>query len=270
MVSWKSLLPKSTLPPAEAVPVAAAAGEGSALALGFAFAAGDGENFGSVDVDHAGVDAYDGFRLFVAEAAGADAVPAAATSADVLVLGFVSELSDAADDDGVNAQQFSELCSGIWIGAIAIREILLGEDFVHGFAIDDGIGSVLDQIAHQEIGDALADVHLGAKSGGADGGKIEIEYRDALFAALRCRRCACGRCRCSCVGRGCLGFRVGNEKTADHQCEPQNLFHGEPPIAELSEEYGKTEKECENLTDTLRQVSTLARACPLSNALKSW
>jgi hypothetical protein len=40
------------------------------------------------------------------------------------------------------------------------------------------------------------------------------------------------------------------------------------PVAELSEEYGKTDHQWQNLTDTLWQVSTMARNCPTRIASK--
>ena len=72
---------------------------------GLADALGHGHNLAGVHVDDAGVDADVGLGVGMADAAEAKAAPVAAAAAEVGLLGLIAELGDAADDDGVHAQQ---------------------------------------------------------------------------------------------------------------------------------------------------------------------
>ena len=166
MVCWKSLEPKSALPPPEAMPVAAAAQHRGAGAGRLAGAVGYGHDLAGIDVDDAGGDGHVGLGVGVAEAAEAEAAPVAAATAKVGLLGLIAELGDAAHDDGVHAQQLADLGGAGGIGAIGVGEVLLGHDLVQGLALDDGVGAVLHQAGHQQVGDAFADVHVGAEHGG--------------------------------------------------------------------------------------------------------
>ena len=148
---------------APSVPVASAAKEGSVFTRGFALAIGDAENFGGVDVHDTRVHGDDGFALLVAKSANAETAEATTTTADFGVLILVSELRDAADDDGIHAEEFAELGGGIGIGTVAVGEVLFGQDFVHGFALDDGIRAVLDEMLYQQVGDAFPHVNVRAK-----------------------------------------------------------------------------------------------------------
>src|SRR5690242_14666378 len=165
------------------MPVTSAAQQRRALTGRFTFAVGNAHNLGGIDVNQARIDHHDGLALLVAEAANAEAAPSAASAADVGVLVVVAELRHAADNDGVNAQQAADLGGRVRIGAIAVGEVLFGEDLVHRLALDDGVRAVLHQVAHEQIGDALADIDIGAENSGAaalDGGEIEVEDGDAL------------------------------------------------------------------------------------------
>src|SRR4029077_10997919 len=94
--------------------------------------------------------------LLVAEATDSVSAPATASAADVGVLGVVTELGDAAHDDGVNSQQLAQLGRRGGVRSVTVREILFGQNLVHSFAIDHRVGAVLHQILHSEIGNALA------------------------------------------------------------------------------------------------------------------
>ena len=101
------------------------------------------------------------------------------------LLGLIAELGDAADDDGVHAEQLAELGGAGGIGAIGVGEVLLGHDLVEGLALDDRVGAVLDQVGDEQVGDALADVDVGAEHGGGGGlhgGVVEVQDRDARAA----------------------------------------------------------------------------------------
>ena len=172
----------------EAMPVAATAEQRRAFPRGFPLTVGNTENLAAIDVHHAGVDGDDGLALFLSEAADAESAETAAGATDIGVLGFVAELRDAANNDGVHSEELPDLGGRGCVGAIAIGEILLGENLVQCFALNDGIGAVLDEIGDQQVGDPLADVHIGAEErggGSLHGGIVEIENGHALFASLR-------------------------------------------------------------------------------------
>ena len=118
----------------------------------------------------------------MSNAAHAIAVPVTAAATKVSLLCFIAELGDAADDDGVNAQQLAEFGGAGGVGAVGVGEILLGHDFIQSLALDDGVGAVLDQVGDQQVGDAPAHVHVVAEHGGGGthhGGVVEVEHGDA-------------------------------------------------------------------------------------------
>src|SRR6202034_3655202 len=152
---------------------------------------GHAKNLGRIDVDDASVNIHDSFAVCVLEAAHAEWADAASVATDTGVLRLISELSDAADDHRVHTENFSDLRGGGRIGTVAIGEILLGHDLVQRVALDYGIGAVLHQILHQQVGDALADVDVISQLRDGrrwDRREVEIEYRDALLAPLSGRR----------------------------------------------------------------------------------
>ena len=89
------------------MPAAAATQQRRALARGFAFAVGHAQDFGGVNVHHAGIHGDDGLGLLMMEAAETESAKAATRAAHAGVLGFAAELRDAAHDDGVHAQQLA-------------------------------------------------------------------------------------------------------------------------------------------------------------------
>jgi len=65
---------------------------------------------------------------------------------------------------------------------------LLVHDFVDGGALEDAVGSVGEKLVDEHVGDALADVLIGAEDGldaGHDGAVAEVEDRDATFFLSR-------------------------------------------------------------------------------------
>jgi hypothetical protein len=161
-----------------------------------------------------------------------------ASAADVGILRLVAELRDAPHDDGVHAQQFSEFRRRGGIGAVAIREILLGQDLIKSLALDDRIGAVLHQVLYEQVRDTLADVDVlteQRRRASLHRAEIEIEDGDALLAPLGLRRRAgrCGRGRCSprrsgCRLRICAG-RSDREKSRQNQRGPQDILHDRSP-----------------------------------------
>ena len=90
--------------------------------------------------------------------AAADTAEPAAADAHALLLG--PELGDRADQQVLHAERLADLGHGgrARIGAIAVREVLLGQDRVEALALDDAEAAVFDQAVDDQIGDALADV----------------------------------------------------------------------------------------------------------------
>jgi len=118
----------------------------------------------------------------VPNAAQTVAAPVSAAAAEVGLLGLVAELRDAAHDDGVNSEQLAQFCGAGGVGAVGVGEVLLRHDFVQSLALNDGEGAVLDQIGHQQVGDALAHIHIGAKQGiggSAHGSIVKVQHCNA-------------------------------------------------------------------------------------------
>src|SRR5581483_1267659 len=173
----------------------------------------DSQNLASINVHDAGIHADNGLGLLASKAAQPESAQSTASAADVGVLGVVAELSDAADNDGVHAQQFADFGGARRIGAVAGGEILFRQNFVQGLALDHGISAVLDEALHQQIGDAFADVNVLPEQGchaAVHGAVVKIEDGDALLA----------------VG--------GMRRQAEHQQHDQQVgefFHDWPPLA---------------------------------------
>ena len=126
----------------------------------------------------------------MSEAAQSESTQGAARAADVGILGLVAELCNAADNDRIHAQHFSDPRSRSWIGTVAIGEVLLSQDLVQGLAFNHRVAAVFDQVIHQKIGNTFTHVHVLSEDG-CDSAMhcsiIKIEYRYALLAAC-CRR----------------------------------------------------------------------------------
>ena len=89
-----------------------------------------------------------------------------------------------ADDDGVDAKELADFGGAGGIGAVAIGEILFGEEFVECGAFNDGILAVFDELFDEHGGDAFADVLVGAEDGGdggLDGAVVEVHDGDAVL-----------------------------------------------------------------------------------------
>src|SRR5438445_5617062 len=93
-------------------------------------------------------------RLVLPEA-DVDALQAAA-----LVLLLAAELGDRTRDDVADAEHLAQLgqLGRARIGAVAVGEVLFGQDGVELLALDDAERAVLDQLVHDLVGHALADV----------------------------------------------------------------------------------------------------------------
>ncbi len=172
---------------AAAAPIAAAPAEHHAGALGLSLAGGDGEDLAGAGVHHAPANGDDGFGFLHAEVAETVLAEAVAPAGNALVAVVATELGDAADDDGVDAEDLADLGGGGGVGAVAIGEILLGEDFVQRLALDDRKRAVGDQTVHQQIGDAFADVLVAAKelrNVALHGGVVEVQNGDAFLRWL--------------------------------------------------------------------------------------
>src|ERR1019366_5220482 len=148
---------------APAMPVPSAAQQRRALAARLTLPGGNHEDLSGVNVDDPGVHCHDRFGLLVANSPDSVSAPVATAAANIGVLGVVTELRHAADDDSVYPEQFAQLRRGVGVGAIAVGEILLGQDLVHGFALDDRVGAILHQVFHGQVRDASADIDIAAE-----------------------------------------------------------------------------------------------------------
>src|SRR5262249_16435686 len=99
------------------------------------------------------------------------------------------ELGNGADDDGIDAQNFADLGCRRRISAIAIGEILLGQDLFDCLALDHAVLAVFYQLLHEEVGDSLAYVLVSSPNRGdrrAHSPVVEVEYSHA-FPRVLCR-----------------------------------------------------------------------------------
>ena len=100
-------------------------------------------------------------------------------------LRFVAELGDGADDDDVNAGQLAEARGGGGIGALELEKFCSAMILSRAWRSIDGVGAVLDQVGDEQVGDALADVDVGAEDGGGVAlhrGVVEVQDGDTGFA----------------------------------------------------------------------------------------
>src|ERR1700676_547532 len=171
---------------ATAVARASTVTEEQAAAGGFAVTCDGGEDFAGGGIHEASGDGDHRFRFFFADArkrAGPAAV-AAAHAADLFVI--ATELGDGAEDDGVHAEDAADFGGAGGIGAVAVVEVLFGNDLVESGALDDSILSVLNEFLNHEVGDAFADVLVGAEDGGhdrADGAVVKVHDGYEPFGA---------------------------------------------------------------------------------------
>ena len=162
-----------------AAPAAAAAAEQQAAARRDALTLGARQDLARARVDDADGQRDGGLSLRRADLAEAEpaAAPAAAADVDVLLLG--AELRDGPDDQELDAEHLAHLGHdlGVGVSAIAVREVLLGQQGVEPLAFDDAVGAVVDQLVHDEIGDALADVPVTLPPS-LDASEVEVQDRD--------------------------------------------------------------------------------------------
>jgi len=149
---------------AESAPTAAAAQQRSARPLGFPLAFSDGEDFSRVDVHNPPVNRDNCFRILPADAAKSELTQSGSHAADIGRLGVVPELGDAADDDRVDAEEFSDLCRRCRVRTVAIGEVLFGQDLVQGLPFDDRVAAILHKIRDQQIGDAPANIDISTEN----------------------------------------------------------------------------------------------------------
>ena len=151
------------------------------------------------------------------DAAETEVPESGADPADAGVLGVVTELRDAADDDRVDAEQLADLGGRRGVGAIAVRKILLRHDFVEGRPLDDRVTAVLHQIVDQQIADALADIDVRPKDcrdAAINRRVVEIDDRDSGSASRR---------RWS-APAGVWASRMRTALTASHNATPTALL----------------------------------------------
>src|SRR5262249_16337556 len=137
-----------------------------ATAFGFAVAGNRSQDFRRAGVNQARGDTTYRFGVAFLHAAQPKLVQAKAAAAHRRALIVTAKLGDGAEDDRVHSQHAPDLGRRGRIGAVAVREVLLGQNFVQLFAFDDAVLPVLDQFLHQEIGHAFAHVLVGAPDGG--------------------------------------------------------------------------------------------------------
>src|SRR5580704_12456267 len=213
---------------ATAASSATCAKERGAAAGGFTGAGDCRNDFAGVDVDHTGGNGNDRFRIFGADAAEA-VFRAEPAGADVGVLVVAAKLGDAADDDGVHAEELADFGGAGGIGAVAVGEILFGEELVESCALNDGVLAVFDELLDEHGGDALADVLVGAEDGGdggLDGAVVEVHDGDAMLGG------GCGGWRCRGRLGACCGLKCKNERGAcdDAHNDRQNEIRAENTI----------------------------------------
>src|SRR5688500_4744190 len=136
---------------AVAAETALAEAETAAL-LGDALALGREEDFARGRVHEARRHRHLGLGLAQTDA---DALDAAA-----LLLVLTAELGDGARDDVLDAEDLAQLreLGRARIGAVALREVLLGQDGVELLALDDAERALFEELVHDLVGHALADV----------------------------------------------------------------------------------------------------------------
>src|SRR4029077_7438414 len=114
----------------------------------------------------------------MAKATDPKTAKASTAATDVRIRGFVPKLGDAAHDDGIEAKDLTDLGCRRGIGAVAVRKVLLSQDFVKGLPFDHTISPVRHQILHKKVGNSLANVNIRAEQSrcvGFNGGIVKIE-----------------------------------------------------------------------------------------------
>src|ERR1039457_5921856 len=177
-------------PTAGAAPASARPHDAGARARLFAVALRRGQDLGRGGVDHACCNCAHGGGLGSFHAADSVAAqhtrrPAAADGSTLIV---TAELGDAADDDGIHAEDAGDLGGAGGVGAVAVGEVLLRQDLVELFAFDYGVDAVVHQLVHQDVGNAFADILIGSENRGnvaLHGGVVEVHDRDTLSLLRR-------------------------------------------------------------------------------------
>src|SRR5207244_1565861 len=148
-----------------------------------------GKDFRRIRADHASGNGDYGFGFTLGDSAHSkssrDSAKCAASNRGLFIV--AAELGDAADDNGVDAQHLSDFRGGSGVGAVAVGEVLFGHHLVEHLALDHGKGAVGDQLIHQQVGDALADVLIGAehrRDAALHRRVVEVHYRYASLFSL--------------------------------------------------------------------------------------
>ena len=123
----------------------------------------DAEDFRGRRAHDAGVDVDHRLRGLAADAAEPDPTHPCPNAPDAQLLVVAAELRDAADDDGVDAEDPRQLHRAGRVGAAALLEVLLLQHAVELAPLDHRIRAVADQVGHQHVGDAFADVLVAAE-----------------------------------------------------------------------------------------------------------
>ena len=163
------------------MPAAAAPQHRSAGPGGLAGAVSHSQDLARVDVDNARRDAHVGLGIRMADTADTIVSPIAAGASKVPFLGLIAELRDAANNNCVYPQHLADPGRAVGVGAVGVGEVLFGHDLVQRLALDHRERTVLHQTGHQQVDDALANIHIGAEHGGGSGlyrGVVEIHDGD--------------------------------------------------------------------------------------------
>ena len=122
----------------------------------------------------------------MADAAYPEAVKVAATAADILLIGLVAELGDAAHDDVIDAQDLADTSGSCGVSTVRVGEVLLGQYLIQRGALDHGVETAPDKVRDEEVGDPLSNVDIISEHGcrgGLHGGIVEVENGHARLAA---------------------------------------------------------------------------------------
>src|SRR5437868_6244655 len=100
------------------------------------------------------------------------------------VLVVAAELGDGSGDDRVDSQDSPDLGSRGGISAIAVGEILLGENFIERIPLNHRVLAVLHQFLHEQVGNTFAYVHVGSEDRRyrtLHCTVVEVKYGNTLF-----------------------------------------------------------------------------------------
>ena len=141
-------------------PVAASTHERSSGALRLAGSGYRSQDLSRARVYHTGGDCYCRLGIALLRAANSEfageATEARASNCGVLVV--APELRDTSKDYRVHTQDPTYFGCRRGICSIAIGKVLFGQNFVQRIALDYGIFPIFDQLLHQQVGNAFADI----------------------------------------------------------------------------------------------------------------